>query len=139
MKMKFNQMNADLKKMLENVRSAQAKLQDFVKNQDWVDEARKYAERQGAEVKKVLSSDVNKVKSFLEKEKKELERLQKQIPGEVKKLRGLVKNQTKDFEKFLNTLRKNGAVGGKKAKSKKASTGPRKKAASSKKTPAAST
>jgi hypothetical protein len=84
-------------------------------------------------VKKLLSSDLGKVKSFIERERKELERFQKQIPGEVKKFKKLITQQRKDLEKVLGSL---GALNGKKRKSgskkgtaKKASS--RKKAAPS--------
>jgi hypothetical protein len=98
--------NADIKKVISKVKAAQSKLQGVLKNQDWVEEARKYAERQGTEVKKLLSSDLDKVKIFLEKERKELERIQKQIPGEVKKLKGFVSSQRKELERLLTSLRK---------------------------------
>ncbi len=133
-------MNADLKKIVSKVKDAQNRLQLVLDKQDWpgyMDEARKYAEKQGSEVKKLLSSDLGKVRSFIERERKELERFQKQIPGEVKKLRGLVKSQTKDFEKFLNTLRKSGAAA-KKSKSKKTTTSTKKKTTSKKASAASS-
>jgi antitoxin component HigA of HigAB toxin-antitoxin module len=129
-------MNADLKKIVSRVKTAQARLQNVLNNQDWpgyMDEARKYAEKQGSEVKKLLSSDLGKVKTFIERERKELERFQKQIPGEVKKFKKLMTQQRKELEKMLGSL---GALNGKKRKTgikkgtaKKASS--RKKAAPS--------
>src|ERR1051325_1818452 len=80
-------MNAEIKKVVTRVKEAQVQLQNLVKSQDWIEEARKYAERQGKEVKKLFAPDVEKMKTFLERERKELERFQKQIPGEVKKFR----------------------------------------------------
>jgi hypothetical protein len=101
-------MNTELKKIVGKVKAAQAQLHGLVQDQSWVEEARKYAERQGKEVKKLISSDVNKVRDFLEKERKELERFQKQIPSEVKKLRKFVAGQRKELEKLLATTRKVG-------------------------------
>lgn len=129
-------MNADLKKIVSRVKTAQTRLQSVLNNQDWpgyMDEARKYAEKQGNEVKKLLSSDLGKVKTFIERERKELERFQKQIPGEVKKFKKLLTQQRKDLEKMLGSL---GTLNGKKRKTgpKKASAkkaGTRKKAAPS--------
>lgn len=109
-------MNTDLKKIVSRVKDAQKKLQTVLKNQDWMEEARHYAEKQGNEVKKLLSSDLGKVKTFLERERKELERFQKQIPGEVKKFRTLLMRQRKDLEKMLSSL---GTMAKKKAGAKK--------------------
>src|SRR4051812_30060237 len=99
-------MNDDLKKVVGRVKAAQKSLQTFFKSQDWVEEARKYAERQGKEVRKLFSSDLTKVKSFLEKERRELERLQKQLPGEVEKLRSFVQGQRRELKKLLVRVRK---------------------------------
>ena len=127
-------MNSEIKKVVTRVKEAQVQLQNLVKSHDWIEEARKYAERQGKEVKKLFAPDVEKMKTFLERERKELERFQKQIPGEVKKFRKFVNLQKKEFEKLLTNVRKmNNQVNaaGKKGKSKKAktTTKPRKKAA----------
>src|SRR4051812_18339166 len=99
-------MNAEIKKVVGRVKEAQVQLQSMVKSHDWVEEARKYAERQGKEVKKLFAPDVEKMKTFLERERKELERFQKQIPGEVKKFRKFVDMQKKELEKLLTSVRK---------------------------------
>jgi hypothetical protein len=132
-------MNSEIKKVVSRVKEAQSQLQTFLKNQVWVEEARKYAERQGKEVKKLFGPDVDKLKSFLERERKELERFQKQIPVEIKKFKKFVSIQKKDFEKLLTNVRKMNKTAGaksspsrsKKAKSTKstsAGAAPRKKA-----------
>ena len=120
-------MNSEIKKVVTKVKAAQVQLQSLIQGQDWVEEARKYAKRQGKEVKKLFGPDVEKMKTFLERERKELERFQKQIPSEVKKLRKFVDSQKKEFEKLLTQVRKMSgpakkarkATGGK-AKAKKA-------------------
>jgi hypothetical protein len=127
-------MNAELKKVVSKVKAAQSHLQTMLNKQDWMEEARKYAEKQGNEVKKLLSSDLGKVRTFIERERKELERFQKQIPGEVKKFRKLLMQQRKDLEKMLGSLGtlsngKKRKSGSKKGTAKKAGT--RKKAAPS--------
>ena len=132
-------MNSEIKKVVERVKEAQVQLQGLVKSHDWVEEARKYAERQGKEVKKLFAPDVEKMKSFLEREKKELERFQKQIPSEVKKFKKFVNMQKKEFEKLLSNVRKmssqnKGTVSlrsGGKAKSKKVRPSAAKKKSSS--------
>ena len=98
-------MNAEIKKVVSRVKEVQTQLQGLIKSQDWVEEARKYAERQGKEVKKLFAPDVEKIMDFLERERKELEKIQKQIPGEVKKFRKFMTMQKKEFEKLLSNVR----------------------------------
>lgn len=121
-------MNSEVKKVIDRAKKAQAKLQVILQNQDWIEEARKYADKQRREVKKLLNTDVNKVKNFLERERKELERFQKEIPGEVKKLRAFVKSQRKELENLIANLRVATKTGNFKNLTRKT-----KKAASSKK------
>jgi hypothetical protein len=96
-----NKMNADIKKVVSRVKQAQATLQTYLNKQAWVEEARKYAEKQSKEVKKLFSSDLGKVKTFLERERRELEKFQKQLPNEVKKLRTFVKGQRQELQRLL--------------------------------------
>ena len=83
-------MNSDLKKIVSRVKSAQNQLESMLKDKSWIEDARKYANRQSKEVKKLLTADVAKVRTFLERERKELARFQKQLPGEVQKLKKFV-------------------------------------------------
>lgn len=110
-------MNSELKKVVDRVVTAQSQLQAMLKDKTWVEEARKYAEKQSKEVKKLLKADVSKVKTFIERERKELERFQKQIPGEVKKIRKFVDGQKKELEKLLTSVRRTGATGSRTRKS----------------------
>ena len=98
-------MNSEFKKVVTRVKAAQSQLQVMLKDAAWVEDARKYAERQGKEVKKLIKGDVSKMKTFLERERKELNKFQKQIPSEVKKLRKFVTIQKKEFEKLLKGMR----------------------------------
>ena len=113
-------MNSEVKKIVRSAKEAQKKLQAILKKQDWMEEARQYAELQGKEVKKLFSGDVEKVKKFLEKERTSLDRFQKDLPGEVKKLKTFMNGQKKDLEKLLKNLRRASKTG--KLKTKKRST-----------------
>ena len=77
--------NNEVKKIISRAKKVQGKLQEVLKNQDWVEEAKKYADKQKKEVKKLLNTDTAKLKAFLERERKHLERLQNQLPGEIAK------------------------------------------------------
>jgi dsDNA-specific endonuclease/ATPase MutS2 len=111
-------MNGDLKKLVGKVKATQKRLQEALQDTTWIEDARQFAKKQGKEVKTLITSDLDKVKSFLEKERKELEKFQKQIPGEVKKLRTFVKAQRQDLEKLLAPV---GRTAKKPAPKKKAS------------------
>src|SRR4051812_3536501 len=82
--------NKEIKKIVGKIKTVQQQFQGLVKDKTWLEDARKYAETQGKEIKKLVSGDMNKVKTFLDKEKKELEKFQKQIPGEIKKFKDYV-------------------------------------------------
>jgi uncharacterized protein YceH (UPF0502 family) len=104
-------MNSEVKKVVRSAKDAQKKLQTILKDQDWMEEARRYAEQQGKEVKKLFAGDVEKVKKFLEKERSSLEKFQKDLPSEVKKLKGFMNSQKKDLEKLLKNLRRASKTG----------------------------
>lgn len=113
--------NVEIKNVVTKVKEAQEQFQKMLKSHEWIDEARQYAERQGKEVKKLFASDVEKLRAFLERERKELESFQKQIPSEVKKIRKFVTIQKKEFGKLLLNIRKitTETMGSKKKNSKK--------------------
>ncbi|MBC7385771.1 MAG: hypothetical protein H7301_06375 [Cryobacterium sp.] len=93
------------KKILERVRNARSQLESFLKDRSWIEEAKKIAEKQGNEVKKLIDTDVAKLRVFLEKEKKELEKLQAQIPGEVTKIKKFVEAQKKELSGLLTSAK----------------------------------
>jgi hypothetical protein len=95
----------DVQKILGRLKEARIQIETLLKDRSWVEEAKKAAEKQGQEVKKLLDTDVAKLKAFLEKEKKELEKLQASIPGEVEKLKKFVDDQKKELTKLLGTVR----------------------------------
>lgn len=101
-------MNTEIKKIVSRVKDAQSQLQSLLSDKTWIEGARKYAEKQKKEVRKLFRADVGKVLSFLERERKELERFQKQIPGEIKKFRKFVTGQRKEFERLLKSVRRAG-------------------------------
>ncbi len=102
--MTLKTVNTEIKKALGRVKQAQTQLQSLLQNKTLIDEAKKYAEKQGKEVKKLINADVGLVKEFLERERKELERIQKRIPGEVAKLRKFVEGQKKELSGLLKAI-----------------------------------
>lgn len=102
--MGMKDVNSELKKVLARVKSAQGQIQTMLKDKTWMDEAKKYAERQGKEAKKLINADVEKLKSFVEREKKELAKLQAQIPGEVAKIKKFMDHQKKELGSLLKNV-----------------------------------
>jgi hypothetical protein len=115
-----NQMTQEMKKVLGRLKVVQSKFETAIKDQVWMDEARRYAEKQGKEVKKMITADAAKLKSFLERERKDLEKFQRQLPAEVKKVKGFVEAQRKEVEKLIATVTRQGAPVKAKTKAKKA-------------------
>lgn len=119
----------ELKKIVKQLKTAQEQFHGLIKDRTWIEDARKYAESQGKEIKKLISGDLGKVRAFIDKERKELDRFQKQIPAEIQKFKAYVGDQRKELEKLLKSVRKaSSATGaGKKKTVRKAATGTRKK------------
>jgi hypothetical protein len=124
-------LNAEVKKVVGQLKTAQKKFQQVINNKNLVEDLRGYAEKQGKELKKLLSADVSKVKTFIERERKELDKLQKQLPGELQKIGKFLGDQRKEFEKVIKQASRQVAAkkGGKTASKKKAAA-PKKKATS---------
>jgi hypothetical protein len=99
-------MKKNLKKVVKQLKTAQERFQVLLKDKSWLEDARKYAEVQGKEIKKLISADIGKVKAFLDKEKRELDKFQRQIPGEIKKFKTYMGSQKKELEKILNNVKK---------------------------------
>jgi hypothetical protein len=129
--MEKNGKRVDMKKWVSRVRTTQAQLKSLIQDGGWMEDARQYLERQGKEVQKLINSDLAKVKTFVERERRELERLQKQIPGEVSRWKKYLASQRKELEKVLAGVR--GASGGKKTKKGRKSAKVAKKKTSAKK------
>jgi antitoxin component HigA of HigAB toxin-antitoxin module len=107
-----------VKKILDRVKSARTQVESLLKDRSWIDQAKRVATKQGQEAKRILDSDIVKLKTFLEKERKELEKLQGQIPGEVQKIKKFMDQQKQELAKLLGTVK---TVAEKKASKAKAS------------------
>lgn len=77
-----------------------------IKNQIEGQRAKIKATLSGLSTRKFLDKDVAKVRAFIVKERKEIERLQKQIPVELKKFKKFVDGQKKELRKMMQTLTK---------------------------------
>jgi len=106
----------DVQKIIGRLKEARTQIETLIKDRSWMEEAKKVAEKQGQEVKKILDGDVAKLKAFLEKEKKELEKLQASIPGEVEKLKKFVDTQKQELTKLLGTVKAKAETRAKSAK-----------------------
>jgi hypothetical protein len=93
------------KDVVGQLKTKQKQLQHLV-SKDTLKEAKKYAETSSKELKNMLknNTDVKKVKSFIEKEAKEIHKLQKAIPTELAKFSKFVETQKKEFEKILKSV-----------------------------------
>lgn len=108
------EMNA--KAILNRVKAARTQLEGFLKDRTWIEDAKKMAEKQGLEVKGIIDADIAKLRVFLEKERKELEKLQAQIPGEVNRIKKFVEGRKKELSKLLTGVKANAGKKASKAK-----------------------
>jgi len=90
----------EIKQWVEKMKTAQQQLNTLLKD-NWMDEARRFAQKQGKEVRKLIETDIEKVKSFVERERQDLERLQKQIPTELNRWKKALDSQKKELTQFL--------------------------------------
>ncbi len=95
----------DIRKVVGRAKDAQRKFHNKLKTGNWIEEARKTAEKQTREVKKLFKGDVRKVRAYLEKERKELNRLQKKIPIEIRRMRNNLKSRKGDIERMLKAVK----------------------------------
>jgi hypothetical protein len=92
------------KDVVGQLKSKQEQLKGLM-NKETLREARKYAETSSQELKKhIQNMDVKKVRAYIEKEAKEIQKLQKQIPNELVKFSKFVDTQRKEFEKILKSV-----------------------------------
>jgi flagellar basal body rod protein FlgG len=112
-------MNLDLKMKvdLKNMMKKLGKLEDAVRQQiesgALLQEARRFADGQVKVLRKKVktSKDAKKVLAFIEQRKKQIEKVAKDIPSEVKQIRTLVLAQRKELEKIGNNLIKRARAG----------------------------
>ncbi len=83
-------------------------LQNLLRDPKWINEARKFAQNvassQTAELKKILRSDVKRVKSFIAKERETIEGLQARLPEELARIKRYVGRRKKELNKLVETL-----------------------------------
>ena len=92
-------LGSEVQKVVSRVKTAQKQFQEILSQRERaITEVRKYADERGKEVKKIMSDDLKKVKSFIARERKELEKLQKRLPDEITKIKGYVESQRKELE-----------------------------------------
>lgn len=101
--------DTEVKRIVGRLRAAQGQVRTLLKDRSWIDDARKYAERRQGELTRLVRADVEKVRAFLVREKKEVEKLQRRLPREIEKVRKYVRAQRGEFEKLLKQLKTSAA------------------------------
>ncbi len=92
------------KDVVEQVKSAQKQFQSLV-NKETIKEARKYAEASAKDLKQFIkTTDMKKVKAMIEREAKDLQTFQKKLPKELAKFSKFVDGQKKELEKILRNV-----------------------------------
>lgn len=112
--------------VFERVHRAQVRLNAFVKKSPLIDQVQTIARTSARKAKVVINADIEKLGKFLNKEVRQIEKLQARLPQEVSKMREFLKDQKSALDSILVKLQKQigpraGIKVGKKVKVKKAS------------------
>jgi hypothetical protein len=91
-------------RVMTRVKDAQNQLKSLMKDGNWMEDARRYVERQRKEVQKLIHGDLEKLRDFLERERQGLEVLQKQIPTELNRWKKYLSSQRQELEQVLSAL-----------------------------------
>jgi hypothetical protein len=92
------------KEVVGQLKTKQKQLKGLM-SKETLQEAKKYAEASKQELQRLIkTTDVKKVKTILEKEAKEIQKLQKAVPQELAKFAKFVETQRKEFEKILKNV-----------------------------------
>lgn len=92
------------KDIVSNLKTKQAQLKHLV-SKETISEAKKYAHTSKMELQKLIkNTDLKKVRAMIEKEAKELHKLQKNLPQELSKFTKFMEGQKKEFEKVLKSV-----------------------------------
>lgn len=103
---KGNQMASDLNNLLNRVRDLQTMLEAKLEESVLMRDLKKYAASQQKVLKKKINSsaDIKKVVTYVEKQRKHLDKVAKNLPKEVATVGKFVKAQRKEFEKLGKKL-----------------------------------
>lgn len=106
-------MKIDAKNVLKKLGKLEATLKDKIESGALVNDLREFA---GAKAKvlrqKVKSSkDAKKLAAFVQKRKKQFEKMAADLPRETKQIRAFIKTQSKELEKIGNDLVKKAKAG----------------------------
>lgn len=108
------ELNVGLKSNLKTAANRLAKLQGrlIARSEPLLKQLRSYAEVQGKELQKQLrnSKDVKRVLNVVQKRRKVVEKLARNLPKEVKVVRSYLETQVKELEKIAKNLAKNGSA-----------------------------
>ena len=108
------ELNVGLKSNLKTAAARLAKLQGklVTRSKPLLKQLRSYAEVQSKELQKQLGSsqDVKRVLNAVEKRRKDVEKLARNLPKEVKVVRSYLQTQVKELEKLANNIVKNGSA-----------------------------
>lgn len=106
-------MRLEAKSILKKLGKLEQALVKKVESGTLLNEARKFADAKSKLVKQRLKSskDAKKLAAFVQKRKKDVEKLAANLPRETQMIRAYVKTQSKELEKLANDLLKQAKEG----------------------------
>jgi len=77
----------------------------MINRKELLKEAQNFADRQRREFKKIIKTDAARLKTYLEKERREIQKLQTRLPGEIKKIRQYAETQRRELDKLIKKVK----------------------------------
>ncbi len=106
-------MNFDVKNVVKKISKLEATLKNKIESGVLFDEVKRFADGQTKVLRQRVKSskDAKKVIAFIEKRKKQIEKIAADLPGEVKVMRSYILTQRRELEKLGNDLLKKAKEG----------------------------
>jgi len=95
-----------LKQITTRLKADQKKLQAMIKDLSFVDNFKKKSAKLRQKLRSFAKGDIKSFKAFAEAEFLELKKLQKQIPGEIKKLQIFLANHRRTLQNALDAIKR---------------------------------
>ena len=86
------------------LKKSHKKLETAIRKKNWLDKARASLKSQKKRLKNIKAKP-EKLVQFIENQKKELSKIQKAIPSEIKKIQAHLSTQKADLEKMVRDLK----------------------------------
>lgn len=106
-------MNFDVNNVVKKLRKLETTLKTKIESGALYSEVRRYADGKAKNLRQKVkgSKDAKKLLAFIDQRKKQIEKIARDLPGEVQSVKAYVKSHRKELEKLGNQLIKDARAG----------------------------